>query len=334
MSYLSEYSRALLNSIYSQVPAFGRIMVVCNATSDTGLYHYQTLQELVEPQDGRVLFFTSIQSALDECQTNNNDIICLDANTSHKVTAQLAITKNRIHFFGFDGGGRKIGSRALISNTGIGATGDIAMVYNTGTGNTFHNISFKNNWTVAQNLYSVKEWGIQTYYENCDISNLGSAHLSAATAASLNLAGNEVEFKNCTIGQQSTLITSTAGQVVLISNRGSSGTKCTRSRFDNCRLQTYTSDTTHVFVRAGAVSIDKDVTLDNCEYANCGAAATGGVTLAVAVATDAGVGGNLFIGYPRVYRATQVATAAVGDTNVYLVSPTCVNTNAVGLVAV
>ena len=196
MSYRYNYRQALINAVAGQIPAFGRILVVKNP-NDTADYNYQVLQEVMEPLDGQVMFFTSISDAYDAAQTNNDDVICLDAHTSHKVTAQLAISKNRIHFLGFDGGGRKIGSRAMISNTSTGAATDYAMVYNYGTGNTFRNISFKNNWTVAQNVYSVKEWGIQSYYENCDFEALGSAHLTNASAASLNLGGNECIFKNC-----------------------------------------------------------------------------------------------------------------------------------------
>jgi hypothetical protein len=136
----------------------------------------------------------------------------------------------------------------------------------------------------------------------------------------LILGGNECIYKNCTIGEDTLLTTSTAGQQLLIQNRGTTATKSTRSRFDNCRFQSYTSDTTHVFVRAGANSIDRDITFEDCEFANV-LGATSAVTLAVAVATDASVGGSINIGYPRVFGATNVATSAVGNTGVYLVAP-------------
>jgi hypothetical protein len=261
-----------------------------------------------------------VAAAYDAAITNSNDVIALSAYTSHQVTSMLAVSKNRIHFIGMEGGGRKIGSRTLISNTAPGAATDVAMVDLTGsTGCTFRNISFKNNWTVAENLYAVKAWGIQTYFENCDIENLGSAHLSNADAASLALGGNEVIFNNCTIGQDTLLVTSTAGQVVTVTNRGTTATKATRCRFDNCRFQTYTSNTAHVFVRAAATSIDRDLSLNHCEFANTGTYATSGVDLAQAVATATTVAGAVNVAYPAIFHCDNLSAA--GATGVFVVSP-------------
>lgn len=315
------YGRGLVDFVRGIVPTFGRIFVVLNATSDTALPHYDTVKNVFDPDtEGRVRFYTSLSAAYDATYDGNNDVILLDAKTSHKVSSMLTISKSRIHFIGMDGGGRKIGARAMVSNTSTGVTADVAMVYITGTGCSFRNISFKNNWSVAQNLSAVKDYGVQSYFENCDIENLGTAHMTNENAASLIEGGNENIFKNCTIGQMSTLITSTGGQAVIITNRGTTATKCTRTRFDSCRFQTYTSDTTHVFVRAGANAIDRDVTFDSCEFVN-DLAITSAATMAVAMATNASIAGEIHVSYPRIFGATNLATSAVGATGVYVVSP-------------
>jgi hypothetical protein len=263
----------------------------------------------------------TVAAAYAKAVTNRNDVIFISANgTSNKVTSILPIAKNRVHFVGLDPNNRKIGSRSMISNSGAGAATDTDMVKITGTGCSFHNLSFKNNWTVAENLSSVCDWGVQTYFENCDIESLGSAHLSNANAASLMLGGNECIYKNCTIGQDTLLVTSTGGQQLLIQNRGTSATKSTRGYFENCRFQSYTSDTTHVFVRAGANAIDRDVTFNSCEFSNI-LAATSAATLAVAMATASTVGGEIHVEFPRIFGATNLATSAVGATGVYVVSP-------------
>ena len=316
--------------VASQVPAFGRIAVVKNS-NDTADYNYQQLQEVFGPDpEGRIRFFTSISDAYDWTLTNNNDVILLDSHTSHKVTSMLTVSKSRIHFIGMDGGGRRIGARSLISNTGTGAATDVAMVYVTGTGCSFRNISFKNNWTVAQNLYAMKAWGIQTYHENCDFENLGSAHLTNASAASLSMGGNENIFVNCTIGEDTLLVTSTAGQQMLIENRGTTGTKATRNLFDHCRFQSYTSDTTHVFVRAGANSIDRDCEFEDCSFVNT-VNATSAVTLAVAFATDASVAGAILVGYPRAFGVTNIATVGVGNTAMLMAAPVNAASDATGV---
>lgn len=270
--------------------------------------------------DGSNAFCSTVDEAMGKCVSGRDDIIVLSANVSNKVTAMLAVSKNRVHFVGTGFAHRKIGSRSLISNTGAGAATDVAMVYITGTGCSFHDISFKNNWTAAENLFSVQDYGIQTFFENCDIENLGSAHLTNNAAASLNAAGSESIFENCTLGQDTLLITSTGGQQVLITAKGA-GTKCTRTRFVFCRFQAWTSDTTHVFIRAGASTIDRDVTLDHPEFCNTGALATSGVTLAVAVATNSGVGGAINVISPAIFRCSDLATASVGATGVFVVSP-------------
>ena len=270
--------------------------------------------------DGSDAVQPTIAAAYAATVTNRNDVVLVSANgTSNKLAAMLTVANNRVHFIGMDFNGRKIGSRAMISNSGAGAATDVAMVYITGTGCSFHNISFKNNWTVTENLYSVKDYGIQSYFENCDIESLGSAALANASCASLNLAGNECIYKNCTLGQDTLLVTSTAGQQVLVTNRGTSGTKCTRSRFDNCRFQSYTSDTTHVFVRFGAYSVDSSVSFEDCEFDNA-VNATSGVALAMAFTTPSTVGGGVNIGYPRIFGATNVATSGA-NTAMLLAAP-------------
>jgi len=307
----------------------GNIYLV--ATSATEPNYSEYAKQNVVYADGSEMIQSTVAAAYAETLTNRNDVIFVSANgTSNKVASMLTVANNRVHFVGLDPNGRKIGSRAMISNSGTGAATDTAMIKVTGTGCSFHNISFKNNWTVAENLSSVCDWGIQTYWENCDIESLGSAHLTNELAASLILGGNECIYKNCTIGQDTLLVTSTAGQQILIQNRGSSGLKSTRSRFDECRFQSYTNDTTHVFVRAGAYSIDRDCTFEDCEFVNT-VNATSAVTLAVAFMCPATVGGAINIGYPRIFGATNVATAAVGNTAMLLVAPVNSASDATGV---
>jgi hypothetical protein len=237
----------------------------------------------------------------------------------------LTVAKNRVHFFGFDGGGRIADQRCLISNTGAGAATDTAMVKVTGTGVTFRNIKFANNWTVAQNLYSVDDQGTQCLFENCSFENLGSAHLTNASAASLRLSGDTNIYKHCTIGQDTLKVTSTAGQQMLVKAGTDGSTAARRVVFENCIFRSYTSDTTHVFIRVSANGdIDREITLINPVMNNFNFdASNGGALLAVAVATPAGlVSGGLHIVNPSFLFATKLATNAVGNAGVYVSSNT------------
>jgi hypothetical protein len=310
-----------LNEAFAEIAPFatGRVFVVMNSTEN--LYNEVYRQFNKKYADGADMFQSTIAAAYAKTVSNRNDFILIPANgTSSKLASMLTVANNRVHFLGLDPVGRKIGARSLISNSGAGAATDTAMIKVTGTGVSFRNLSMKNNWTVAENLAAMCDWGIESYFENCDIESLGSAHLTNAGAASLILGGNEAQYKNCTIGQDTLLVTSTAGQVLLIQNRGSAAVKATRGRFDNCRFQTWTNDTTHVFVRAGANSIDRDITFEDCEFA-AAQQASGAVTLAVAFATHASVGGAINIAYPRIFGATNAATNAVGNTGILLAAP-------------
>ena len=315
MSYNANvsYGRALLDSIYAKVPAAGRIFIVVNSTDATD-YNYGDLSEIFKTDtDGQVRLFTDLATAYAATQTNNNDIIVLQGHTSHKLTSMLTVGKNRVHFFGLDGGGRIEDQRCLISNTGTGAATDIAMVRVTGTGCTFRNIKFANNWTVANNLYAIDDQSTQCLFENCTIQSLGSAHLTNASAASLRVSSDTTIYNNCTIGQDTLKVTSTGGQQVLIAAGSDGGaTAAHRVIFNNCQFESYTSDTTHVIVRVNANGdIDRFVRFVNPAFLNFNFdASNGGAQLATVMATPVGlVSGGIIVEMPRILFATKLATS-------------------------
>jgi len=88
--------------IQNQVPAFGNIHIVMNS-SDTDEANYQHMQDLFPvDNDGKVRFYTSLEDAYDAVESNNNDVILLDANSTHTVDAMVTVSKNRVHFIGMD----------------------------------------------------------------------------------------------------------------------------------------------------------------------------------------------------------------------------------------
>lgn len=308
------YGRGLLDAVASAIgPNFGRIFVVLNS-SDYADEQYQTLAEVMKTDtDGVVRYFTDLATAYAATQSNNNDVICLAAHTSHKVTSMLTVSKSRVHFLGMDSGGRFSNQRAIVSNSGAGASTDVSMIKVTGTGCTFRNIAFKNNWTVAQNLSAVLEYGNNSLYKNCSIQNLGSAHLTNVNAAPLILAAGDAEFHECNIGADTLQTTVASGQVLLI-KKGSSGQAATRCLFNNCIFRVYTSQSTTAFVRVAADGdIDRDVTFRNCELLNF-KTSSGGTTMAVAVASASGLtSGSMYFANCHAFNCTDFATAAVGN---------------------
>lgn len=320
----ANYGRGLLNMVASVVPAFGDVFVVVNS-SDYSDPNYTKLFDVIKTDTyGKVHLFTSLSDAYDATTTNNNDVILLDAHTSHKLSSMLTVSKNRVHFIGMDAGGRWSNQRALISNTGTGASTDVSMVKVTGTGCSFRNIKFSNNWTVAQNLSAVLEYGNNTLYKNCSFHNLGSAHLTNANAAPLILAGGDVEFHECNIGEDTLQSTVASGQTLLI-KKGSSSQAATRCLFEKCIFRAYTNKTTHAFVRVAADGdIDRDVGFKDCDFINFYTSSNGAL-MAVAFASASGLtSGQMWINNPNVVGATDLATAAVGNASTYVIgtSPT------------
>lgn len=307
------YGMHLMNMVASQVPAFGKIRVVFNS-SDTDEGNYQYFQDLMTPDnEGAVRFYTSLSDAVAACEDNNNDVILLDSNTSHKVTEMLTVSQRKVHFIGMSGtNSRLTNQRCMISNTGAGAATDTAMIKVTGYGCTFKNIAFKNNWTVTENLYCVDvNGGDYNTFENCTFHNLGSAHLTNNAAAALALNGaSDSEFINCTIGHDTSKVSSTGGQVCLIAGATD------RTTFTDCMFRAYTSDTTHVFVNVTAEGSNILNLFRNCAFVNY---VNQGCTLAVAMKTAAATNGDTVLD-SRCFASgvTDFASNAVGNTNMMM----------------
>lgn len=310
----SGYGAGIIGLVSSIVPAFGRIFVVFNS-SDTK-ESYDRMRDIMRADtDGKVRFFTSISDAYTATTSNNNDVILLDSHTSHKVSSMLTISKNRIHFIGMDAGGRLNNARTLISNTGAGAATDTSMIKITGTGITFRNISFKNNWTAAENLYGVSlEAASYVYFENCTFNNLGSAHLTNANCAPLGIvAGGDHEFKNCTFGSNTLKMTASGGQVVLLSGA------VTRTIWTNCLWMVLTSQTNYTMVNISGDGSNDMQLFRGCAFLN---RVNGGATAAVAVKSGATTAGLVVFDTGTFCAGcTDFATAAVGNTGMYIASP-------------
>lgn len=59
--------------------------------------------------------FKTIDKALDSVTTNKNEGIALMGNATHTLTEMLTVSKNRVHIFGYDPGGRMYGQNAKVS---------------------------------------------------------------------------------------------------------------------------------------------------------------------------------------------------------------------------
>lgn len=197
----SGYGMALLNAIHSAVPTFGNVFVVMDP-DDTDEENYQRLQEVmrVDPR-GKVRFYTSLASAYAATESNNNDVIVLDGNSTHELSAMLTVSNNRVHFVGLDwllGERRRYGQSSKINLGVTTAATDIATLKVTGVRCSFRGIKFTNANTVTEGIYCVADGGEYTYFENCEMYK--STDLDQTGAAELVANGDSSHYVNCYIG--------------------------------------------------------------------------------------------------------------------------------------
>lgn len=305
------YGSAMLSAIHNAVGTFGNVFVVFNS-SDTDENNYQHLQDLFPPDgDGRVRFYTSLSSAYAATESNNNDVIILDGNSSHQITDQLTISNNRVHFIGLDyllGINRPYGQSSKINYADGNATALPFAVKNTGVRNSFRGIKFINANTDAQVVGTVGEGGEYAYYENCEFYN--STNLDSDTVAELVLGGDSPVFKNCVFGSLADAVSGNKVRpAVLIDGSvvtGGAGT--TRDAlFDNCRFWKKAGGTATAMIKVDAdADIERLVEIHDCQFV----ANVLGSTPAVAIALGASLtnGSILLTGDTSGFDVTKLAT--------------------------
>jgi hypothetical protein len=190
------YGAALMRSIASVVPAFGNILVVVPSGETTT--HKQHLQDMIVPDtDGLARYYPTLETAYAAAVSNNNDVIVLDGASTHTVAAMVTVAKNRVHFFGMDGGGRLTAQGAKVQIGVTGVATDLAPVLVTGVRNSFRNIKFINASTTNETLYGFIDNGEGTMIENC--SFVKTTGLDDANHASFWMAGDSLTMRNCVI---------------------------------------------------------------------------------------------------------------------------------------
>jgi len=218
----------------------------------------------------------TIAKAYSLVTSNNNDTIVLSASSTLTEDDQLSVTKNRVHFLGLDGVGRYYGAR---SKWAIGVTTGtaIATVLNTGVGNSFTNIKFISDDTLATSLYAFVEGGEYTMLDHCEIYK--GTDLDQATAADLVMNGDSPIIKNCTIGSLAQQVTAARTNVLVTKGIAGSG------------------------------KVSRDVTFDNCQFWLNSTSATAS-HIHTTTATDVE---RLFLVKNSVMAVNKVSTATVGD---------------------
>ena len=207
--------------------------------------------------------FKTLSQAYSKVTTNHNDIILVDGDSTVAETAMITWAKNRVHVVGLNGPAGHYGQGAKISIGVTTAATDIALLKVMGVRNTFSNLKFISDNTVAEGLYTVADNGEYSRYFNCEFYK--STDLDDAGASELLLNGDSSMFYNCTIGSSAN-ITGNIRANVLCTNVLGNLRDC---YFENCLLLAKADDTDKVFVYgANADDVERMLTFKGCTFFN------------------------------------------------------------------
>lgn len=252
--------------------------------------------------------FATVAAAYAATTTNNNDIIVLSGYTTHTLTEMLDVDTNRTHFLGA-GPARRYGQAAKVSLGVTTAATDIATMKNTGVRNSFTNIKWINENTVAEGLYCIAEGGEYTVYNNCEFYK--STDLDETAAAEVLMNGDSVQFYNCTFGSLANIIADDKIRPNVLVTATLSGKKCRDAYFENCLFWSKAGGTEHVAVYgANATDVERMLLMVGCSFINNALSAA---TPAHAVGFGAAqTQGTVCLKDCSVFDFTLLAEAAVG----------------------
>lgn len=261
----------MLDAVASQVPTFGNVFIV-TSSSDAADDRVSRLQEVFKPYGNTVRIFSSLSDANSAITSNNNDVVVLDGDSTHSLSAMLTVSANRCHFFGIEhlmGIRRRYGQRSKVSLGVTTAATDIATVKVTGVGCSFHGIKFMNSNTVTEGIYCFADAGEYTYLENCEIYK--DTDLDQTGAAELVANGDSSHYKDCTIGS---LVNAISGAVIrpcVTFSRGlaNTGAVARDVTFEGCLFWRNCGNTGNRFVYgAEANAVERMGLFKDCVFVN------------------------------------------------------------------
>jgi hypothetical protein len=318
----SGYGQGIISMVSQQVPAFGKILVVFDP-DDSDESNWQYMQQLMNvDDDGLVRFYTTLAAAYEAAESNNNDVILLDANSTHLLTTGIAWTKNRIHVIGMDGGDRLVQQGAKVQNASTDTTAYVIKV--TGVRNSFRNVKFIQASTQATALSVMQEGGEGNLYKNCTFTFGVVDNLDLTTAHEVIAGSDSATYLNCNFGTE-TLLTSAARSVFHI-DQVTASQEFKSNILRECIFLISSSSSTATFVRLDAVGdILFTNIFDRCIF--CASVdSAGGAAIAEASQTGTStVKGVLAYNYCSAFNCTDFSTATSGRnaaTQIVSVSPT------------
>ena len=212
--------------------------------------------------------FATVQAAYDATTTDQDDFIVLSAAAAHAVTKMLDVSKNRIHFIsaGNRPGSIGLGARSRITMGVTTLAADLAVMKNTGVGNTFQGIKFDSSNTKAESLYSIVEAGEYTIYQGCEFYK--STDLDETAAAEVANNGDSVQWIGCTFGSSSNIVADDKIRPNMLLTGGIvSGKKCRDNVIQDCLFLVKAAGTEAVRIYgANATDVERMLLIKNSTF--------------------------------------------------------------------
>jgi hypothetical protein len=251
----------------------------------------------------------TIEYAYSQVVSGNDDVIALMGSATHVLSAMLTVAKSRVHFIGIDGtNGRFYGQNAKVSLTATSGASNIGTILNTGVRNSFTNIKFINESTVAEGLYCFVEGGEYTLVQNCEIYK--STDLDQTGAAELVLNGDSAQFIGCTIGSLANAISGAVIRpcVLLTAGLAGSGKVCRDSVFVDTLFWRQCGNAANRFVYgANAADVERMLLFKGCGFIN-NLAGAGTPAQAIAMGATLTVGNIVLDPLCYAAKVTKVST--------------------------
>lgn len=275
----------------------------------SGKYIFVDADNGSDAQDGTSwnTAYKTIAQAYSVARTNKDDVIVLSTgSSSHQITTQLTVSKNRVHFVG-DLYGRLYGQRAKINYADGISTADPFMIKVTGTACTFTGIKFLNNNTDTSVVGTVGEGGEYTIYRNCEFYN--ATTLDSDTVAELVLGADSAQFFNCTFGSLADAVSGDKVRPAVLVDGSVVGSVGTNRDilFQGCRFWKKAGGTSTAMIKVAAdADLERLMEIKDCTFI----ANKLGSTPAVAIALGASLTNAQIVlsGDTVAFNCTKIAT--------------------------
>lgn len=212
--------------------------------------------------------FATIAQAYASVTSNQDDFIVLSAYAAHEVSEMLTVAKNRVHFVsaGFRPGSIGLGARSRVTMGVTTAVTDLAVMKNTGVGNTFSGIKFDSSNTLDESLYGIVEAGEYAVYEGCEFYK--STDLDVSLSAEVANNGDSAQWINCTFGSSANEIADDCIRPgMLVSGGIVSGKKMRDNVLRDCLFLSKSAGAEHVDIYgANATDVERMLLVKNSTF--------------------------------------------------------------------